>query len=178
MPDERPSILLEANDPDGLAEPADLKTVLDDLADWLGTIGYEVWREPGATAADFRGMLEVAPFRPALSGQEFYLDTASGQPVRFLKGAIPMAVSFTIKDAKGKRTLMSVSVQRMRDSATPEDDPKTRITPRGTVLLPPNMAMDLEHLLHLLPGQAAALPPKQKRSEYTSRLEELLIKGE
>jgi hypothetical protein len=40
------------------------------------------------------------------------------------------------------------------------------------------MPQDLERLLNLLPGQAAALPPKQKRSDHVSRLEELLIKGE
>jgi hypothetical protein len=176
-PSEKPSLLLEAFDPDALAAPNELNAALDDLKEWLAGAGYYVM-EKGASPVDFRGALEVARFQPNLSGQEFYLDTVSGQPVRFLKGTIPMGASFTIKDSKGKRTLLSVSLQRMRDSATPNEDPPTRVTPRGTVLLPPNMPQDLQRLLQLVLGQTAALPPKQKRSEFTSRLEELLNKGE
>jgi hypothetical protein len=177
-PSEPRRIQLEVSDPDGLAEAEDLKDVLAKLETWLAALGYEVQTGPADEKPDFRGVLEVARFQPNLTGQEVYLDTVSGQPVRFMKGWIPMAVAFSIKDAKGKRSLMSVSVQRARESATPNDDPKTRMTAKGPVLLPPNTAGDYKQLLHLLPGQAAALPPKQRKSESASRLEELLLKGE
>ncbi len=123
---EKPTILLEAFDPDGLIEPNELKAALGELEAWLTGMGYEVCRENGESPPDFRGTLEVARFQPTLSGQEFYLDTVTNKPVRFMKGTIPLGVSFTIKDSKGKRPLMSISLQRVRDSATPNEDPKTR----------------------------------------------------
>ncbi len=177
-PSKQPTILLESLDPDTVAEADDLQKVLDDFADLLTAQGFQVERIAGNTPPDFRATLEVARFAPNISGQEAYLDTLSGKPVRFLKGTIPFGAAFTVKDAKGKRTLLSVSLQRARDSATPDENPPTRVTPRGTVLLPADLPLDLRRLLNLLPGQVAALPAKQKRSEHVSRLEELLLKGE
>lgn len=173
-----PTILLEAVDTDSLAKVDDLQAALDELAEWLAGVGYDVLREKSDSPPDLRGTLEVGRFQFNTTGQEVYLDVMNNQPVKFLKGTISMGAAFSIKDAKGKRNLLNVSLQRGRNSATPNDDPKLRVTPGGTVLLPPNMPLDLQRLLHLLPGQAAALPPKLKRSDYASRLEELLMKGE
>jgi hypothetical protein len=173
-----PSILLEAADPDKLADEKDLAATLDELAAWLTTVGYDVRREKDGPPPDLRGTLEVARFQANITGQELYLDTLNNQPVKMLKGTITLGASFSIKDAKGKRALMSVSLARGRESATPNDNPKTRTVSGGTIMLPANMPADLQRILNLLPGQAAALPPKQKRGDYYSRLDELLMKGE
>lgn len=177
-PAEPRRLQLELSDPDSLAEADDLKETLADLEKWLTGLGYEVLTKPGDEKPDLRGILEVGRFQPNATGQEFYFDTANNQAVRFLKGWITMGVSFSIKDAKGKRTLLNVTIQRSRESAVSNDDPKTRMTAKGPVILSPNMAADYKQLLHLLPGQVAAQPPKQRKSESASRLEELLIKGE
>jgi hypothetical protein len=176
--DKGPTILLEALDPDRLVAEADLKGALDEHAEWLKGLGYDVLREPAGSPPDLRGTLEVARFQASITGEEVYLDTMNNQPVKFQKGTIAMAAAFTIKDARGKRVLLNVSLTRGRDSATPNDNPQIRNTTRGPILLPPNMPQDYKVLLNLLPGQVAALPPKLRRSEHASRLEELLFKGE
>lgn len=178
VPVPGPTLLLESLDPDSLAEADDLHSTLSELAQWLTALGYDVHREKGGTRPDLYGLLEVGRFQANISGQETYLDVVSKQPVKFLKGTITVGAAFTIKDGKGKRPLLRVEMQRARESATPDDDPKIRVTPRGTILLSPNMPQDLKHVLDLLAGQAAALPAKQRRSPYVSRLEELLHKGE
>jgi hypothetical protein len=45
-------------------------------------------------------------------------------------------------------------------------------------MLPQNMPQDLARLMHMICGQVIAMPPRQKRSEFHSRLEELLLKRE
>jgi hypothetical protein len=182
--EERPTVLLEAQDPDSLADAEELKSVLDELDQWLTAMGYEVQREKAVQAdekkgasPDFLAVLEVARFQANITGQEAYLDTLNNQPVKFLKGTISIAAAFTIKDAR-RRPLLRVELQRTRESATPDDNPTTRATPRGTVLLPPNLPADVGRVLKLLPGQAATLPARQKRSNYASRLEELRHKSE